>query len=101
MIQTTTLISRGKAKLGFTYNNILWEWRGKRGTPLHGAQGVMNFYNVNDVDQDEFTTSCEMLVGKDKFDQKATEAQVKALLEGIVRHHIDAFFKLTPKHKKT
>ena len=46
----TTLISRGKAKIGFVYNNILWEWRGKRGTNLHRSQGVLHLYSLNDVD---------------------------------------------------
>ena len=61
----------------------------------------MNFYEVNDVDQDEFTTSCEMLAGKDKFNQKEVEAEVKKYLEQIVRYHIEAFFELKPKKKKT
>lgn len=60
---------------------------------------MMHIYDLNDVDQDEFTTSCEMLTGKDKFNQKDVETEVKKYLEQIARFHIEAFFELKPKKK--
>ena len=59
----------------------------------------MNFYNVNDVDQDEWTSKSEMLVGMDKFPKKEVEDFVSSFIPQIVQFHIDAFFKLKPKKK--